>query len=144
MCLFLRRMEFLQQRWLISDYRAVPESEMMTMYLGTLVLLILSSIGWLLSCWTTSSIRSKLTSIPLPLCSGKFAAGKLPTTSWPSPMAIIKHVTMEQKRPHLGLIPKDCPAELVEIMKSCWSFDPNGRPSFTEIIERLSKVPVFF
>ena len=33
--------------------------------------------------------------------------------------------------------PDDCPDELYKIMTQCWSAEPNGRPSFEEIIEKL-------
>jgi hypothetical protein len=59
-------------------------------------------------------------------------------------MAIIKHVTMEKKRPNLSLIPPDCPPELLDIMKACWSQEPNDRPLFNVIIERLSKINMIF
>ena len=59
-------------------------------------------------------------------------------------MAIIKHVTMEKKRPNLALIPAECPRELVELMKNCWSHEPNERPTFNQIIDRLSKIHAIF
>jgi serine/threonine protein kinase len=69
---------------------------------------------------------------------------KTPYSDLSSPMAIIKHVTIEHKRPNLGLVPADCPPDLIELMKNCWSHDPNERPCFSQIIDRLSKVPVLF
>jgi hypothetical protein len=50
---------------------------------------------------------------------------------------------MEKKRPNVSIIPPDCPPELIEIMKQCWAHEPNERPSFKEVIERISKVHVF-
>jgi serine/threonine protein kinase len=58
-----------------------PEAEMMTMYLGTLVIFILFSTGWPLSFWTISSIQSKLIFTPSQWCCGKYVPGRLPTVT---------------------------------------------------------------
>lgn len=33
--------------------------------------------------------------------------------------------------------PNECPDILYEIMKICWSWRPNDRPTFWDIVERL-------
>ncbi len=58
-------------------------------------------------------------------------------------MAIVKHVTIEKKRPNMSSIPPDCPPAMIELMCQCWAEDPNQRPSFTEIIDRLTKMQIF-
>ncbi|XP_022614035.1 receptor-interacting serine/threonine-protein kinase 1 isoform X1 [Seriola dumerili] len=35
-------------------------------------------------------------------------------------------------RPAVDLIPEDTPAEIIQLMKSCWSHDPQERPTFKE------------
>lgn len=35
-------------------------------------------------------------------------------------------------------IPNDCPVEYRELMKSCWSENPNSRPSWQYLINSLS------
>jgi serine/threonine protein kinase len=64
-----------------------PESEMMTMYLGTLVLSVLLSIGWLPSCLITGSTQVEWMYTPLPSCCGKSVHERRLTTSfriqWP-------------------------------------------------------------
>ena len=70
----------------------------------------------------------------------------------------MKFVTIDQGRPDLSKIPKDCPGEvniyeliflrvffrfdfftkIIEIMKKCWNNDPNFRPSMTEVIATLN------
>lgn len=58
-------------------------------------------------------------------------------------MAIIKHVTIEKKRPNMSVIPPDCPPQLIEVMTKCWAQDANERPSFSEIINKIEKMQVF-
>ncbi|KAL4480308.1 hypothetical protein ABPG74_020824 [Tetrahymena malaccensis] len=55
-----------------------------------------------------------------------------------STVDIMKNVC-EGKRPGLGpeFIPKDCPPSLIDLMKDCWEQDPNKRPDFREVLERL-------
>jgi hypothetical protein len=43
----------------------------------------------------------------------------------------------------MASIPPDCPPQFIELMCSCWAEDPNERPSFTEIIDKLSKTHIF-
>ena len=40
--------------------------------------------------------------------------------------------------------PKDCPDEVYSIMMSCWDVDPAKRPSFEEILNKLSKLCAVF
>ena len=37
-------------------------------------------------------------------------------------------------------IPSWCDPEWKALMESCWSSDPTGRPSFTDISQRLRKM----
>ena len=34
-------------------------------------------------------------------------------------------------------IPEDCPSEIYELMKECWSMDPQNRPTFSELYDRI-------
>lgn len=45
-------------------------------------------------------------------------------------MGIVKHVALEKGRPLLELINDDCPKQLIDLMKKCWSEDPEDRPYF--------------
>ncbi|EAR93555.2 tyrosine kinase domain protein (macronuclear) [Tetrahymena thermophila SB210] len=58
-----------------------------------------------------------------------------------STVDIMKNVC-EGKRPGLGpeFIPKDCPPSLIDLMKDCWEQDPNKRPDFREVLERLEYI----
>eukprot|EP00941_MAST-03F_sp_MAST-3F-sp1_P001281 g1281.t1 len=49
------------------------------------------------------------------------------------PFKIIKKVAVEKYRPPVP----DCPIELGKLMQECWAHDPDTRPSFVEIYERL-------
>lgn len=73
----------------------------------------------------------------------EICARKTPYNELSNPMAIVKHVTIEKKRPNMASIPPDCPPPMIELMTQCWAEDPNLRPSFTEIIERLTKIQIF-
>lgn len=68
---------------------------------------------------------------------------KTPYNEVSAPMAIVRLVTVEKKRPNLTIIPPDCPPTLIEIIKQCWSHEPHDRPSFSEIIDKLSKIQTF-
>ncbi|KAJ6713789.1 KINASE SUPERFAMILY WITH OCTICOSAPEPTIDE/PHOX/BEM1P DOMAIN-CONTAINING PROTEIN [Salix viminalis] len=48
--------------------------------------------------------------------------------------AIIGGIVSNTLRPR---IPENCDAEWRKLMEECWSFDPEARPSFTEITNRL-------
>jgi serine/threonine protein kinase len=37
-------------------------------------------------------------------------------------------------------IPKDCPAEYAHLIEECWAQEPNQRPDFQHIVERLEKM----
>ncbi|KAL4506029.1 hypothetical protein ABPG72_013790 [Tetrahymena utriculariae] len=58
-----------------------------------------------------------------------------------STVDIMKNVC-EGKRPGVGpeFIPKDCPPSLIDLMKECWEQDPNKRPDFREVLERLEYI----
>ena len=36
-------------------------------------------------------------------------------------------------------LPEDCPSEIYELMKECWSMEPQSRPSFAELHHRISQ-----
>jgi hypothetical protein len=36
--------------------------------------------------------------------------------------------------------PADCPDELYELMNTCWHSDPLDRPSFKEILDKLTDI----
>jgi serine/threonine protein kinase len=55
----------------------------------------------------------------------EICARKTPYNELSTPMAIIKHVTIEKKRPNMSMIPPDCPPQLLELMTKCWSHDAN-------------------
>jgi serine/threonine protein kinase len=42
-----------------------------------------------------------------------------------------------ETRPQIDKMPAGCPAQLVNLMKQCWSTSPHERPSFTWIVESL-------
>jgi len=44
------------------------------------------------------------------------------------------------ERPDLGLVPNDCPTNLVELMQAGWDKDPAQRPSFPAIVKVLAKI----
>lgn len=73
----------------------------------------------------------------------EICARKTPYNELSTPMAIIKHVTIEKKRPNMTVIPPDCPPQLIELMTKCWSHEASERPSFTEVISRLSSIKLF-
>ncbi len=37
-------------------------------------------------------------------------------------------------------IPKDCPSDFAQLIERCWSQDPEQRPDFQTIVERLEKI----
>jgi serine/threonine protein kinase len=74
------------------------------------------------------------------ICLWEICSRRTPYNELSSPMAIIKHVTLEKKRPNLNAIPNDCPPGLIELMKTCWSDEPSQRPSFEQIIEYLNRL----
>jgi serine/threonine protein kinase len=37
-------------------------------------------------------------------------------------------------------VPKDCPAEYAHLIEECWAQDPDQRPDFQHIVERLEKM----
>ena len=52
-------------------------------------------------------------------------------------MARVLH---QNARPDMTAIPKECPEELVVIMKKCWDTVPDKRPDFNIIIRALKSV----
>lgn len=69
------------------------------------------------------------------LCCGLFPFGDytegLGWDEWDVKQAILHHGL----RP---TIPENCPADIAEMMRLCWMTEPTQRPSFTELVERLS------
>ena len=39
--------------------------------------------------------------------------------------------------------PNECPIILADLMRDCWLADPNDRPTFQQILERLNNVPKY-
>ncbi|EGR28558.1 protein kinase domain protein [Ichthyophthirius multifiliis] len=56
-----------------------------------------------------------------------------------STIDIMKTVT-EGKRPQFDQIPHECPEALIQLMKDCWEQNPNNRPDFQQILERLNQM----
>jgi serine/threonine protein kinase len=54
-----------------------------------------------------------------------------------SPMQIIFAVAVERRRP---AIPSGCPPAIARLLKECWRHNAPLRPSFAEIVSRLSKM----
>ena len=57
---------------------------------------------------------------------------KLPTKS----LKVIAIVKYERNRPP---IPSDCPGPFADIIKACWSHEPDDRPTAQEVLEMLDK-----
>ena len=51
----------------------------------------------------------------------------------------INHVCRQHYRPK---IPSNTPTSLAHLMEECWAPDPDSRPSFASIIERIDKIMV--
>ena len=49
----------------------------------------------------------------------------------------IEDVSREVQRGIRPTIPPSAPADYVQLMKDCWHTDPDRRPSFTHIVDRL-------
>lgn len=60
-----------------------------------------------------------------------------PYTDMKNPQSLMKYVTMENGRPDLKLVDKDCPFELKMLMMRCWDKFPSNRPNFNEILASL-------
>ena len=58
------------------------------------------------------------------------------------PHKIMYNVINYKERPPLDKISRDCPQELVYIMRACWEQDPTKRPSFKDIIQGLQSFEV--
>mmetsp|Transcript_12232 Transcript_12232/g.27160 ORF Transcript_12232/g.27160 Transcript_12232/m.27160 type:complete len:352 (+) Transcript_12232:83-1138(+) len=54
--------------------------------------------------------------------------------------AVVERYTKGGVRPGLGVVPQDCPKQLVELMVECWAQDSKARPSFGRIIAWLNGV----
>jgi len=57
-----------------------------------------------------------------------------------NPAAIMRYVTLEKGRPDLSKIPPNCPKQLLDLMMQCWEEDPDKRPYFGEVLERLKEL----
>lgn len=53
------------------------------------------------------------------------------------PHKIMYNVINYKERPPLDKIEKECPQELIFIMRACWEQDPSKRPNFSDIIPAL-------
>lgn len=65
---------------------------------------------------------------------------KTPYKNLNSPMAILKYVAIDKKRPSLDLIDSECPKEIIEVMERCWEHEPSKRPDFRRIIIDLKEI----
>ena len=54
-----------------------------------------------------------------------------------NPHSLMKFVTMENGRPDMNLVDKECPLELRMLMMRCWDKFPSNRPNFNEILHCL-------
>ena len=71
-----------------------------------------------------------------------------------SPIEIMRYVCFDKQRPDMSKIPESCPNEvnilyfiyklkkLIDIMLKCWSHEPQDRPNFAEILEKLNAVGI--
>lgn len=39
--------------------------------------------------------------------------------------------------------PDDCPEEVFSVMRDCWAYDPQERPSFAQLVEIFSSHPEY-
>ena len=62
---------------------------------------------------------------------------KTPYSNLTTPMAILKYVALDQKRPPLEAVSKECPKDLILVMQKCWVHEPSKRPDFRHIICKL-------
>ena len=53
---------------------------------------------------------------------------------------IIRCVVANEEPPFRPVVPSACKQELLSLMKQCWETDPDKRPHFSKIIDRLKKV----
>ena len=58
------------------------------------------------------------------------------------PHKIMYNVINYKERPSLQKIEKECPPELIIIMKACWEQDPSRRPNFGDIIQGLNSLKI--
>ena len=49
----------------------------------------------------------------------------------------MKYITLENGRPDMNLVDKECPIELKMLMMRCWDKFPSNRPNFNEILTCL-------
>jgi Protein tyrosine and serine/threonine kinase len=54
------------------------------------------------------------------------------------PVQVVALVLNRRERPR---VPADCPPPLAQLMQACWQHDPANRPSFEDIVRRLSRLP---
>jgi len=58
----------------------------------------------------------------------------------PYPRIPANDVLFNLKQGHRMEPPDGCPAEVGDIMRQCWHADPDRRPSFTQVLERLQRL----
>eukprot|EP00742_Colponemidia_sp_Colp-10_P006762 GILJ01007247.1.p1 GENE.GILJ01007247.1~~GILJ01007247.1.p1 ORF type:complete len:881 (-),score=84.03 GILJ01007247.1:123-2765(-) len=54
-------------------------------------------------------------------------------------LQVIRDVVQRQKR---LAIPGNCPKPFADLIRSCWDQDPDRRPEFTEVLQRLETMPI--
>jgi serine/threonine protein kinase len=54
----------------------------------------------------------------------EICARRTPYFELSNPMAIMKYVTIDKKRPNMTIIDANCPAKLLELIQICWQEDP--------------------
>jgi hypothetical protein len=60
-----------------------------------------------------------------------------PYTNMKNPHSLMKYITLENGRPDMNLVDKECPMELKMLMMRCWDKFPSNRPNFNEILTCL-------
>lgn len=67
----------------------------------------------------------------------ELATGEEPWKSLANPIQVVGAVGYNRQRLP---IPDDVQPEIAALLKDCWSEEPQHRPSFSEIIQRLSQL----
>ena len=70
----------------------------------------------------------------------EICARKTPYYELSNPMAIMKYVTIDKKRPNMTIIDVNCPPKLLELIQICWQEDPEKRPQFSQILDVLAVI----
>lgn len=58
------------------------------------------------------------------------------------PHKIMYNVINYKERPPLDKIARECPQELVMIMRACWEHVPEKRPSFADVVQGLQSIKI--